>query len=104
MSHAAGARRQGESERAEKRAHDGDLAVRELLEQRADEQAREVHHDVEHADDDGRTGGAHVQVLQKIPEKQAKRRFNASGCQLIKKPYKALISKAINEQLFSNSH
>lgn len=86
MSHAAGARRQGESKRAQKRAHDGDLAVRELLEQRADKQARKVHHDVEQRDDEGRAGGAHIQVLQKIPEKQTKRRFNASRCQLIKKP------------------
>lgn len=58
--HALGSSRQCKSQRAQQRSDDGDLAIGELLEQRPNEQPREVHHDVEQTDDESSSGRADV--------------------------------------------
>lgn len=76
MRHAGGRRGKRKPQPAKQRAGDGHLPVRKLLEQRPDKQAGKVHHHVQGADDDGRSGGTHVQIIQQITEQQPKRRLN----------------------------
>lgn len=80
--HRCGRRRQRQAEGAQQRAADGHLAVRELVQQRPDEQAGEVHHHVQRRHDDGCPGSAHLQVAQQVAEQQAERRLDGACSEL----------------------
>lgn len=80
--HRGGRRGQRQSEGAQQRPTDRHLPVGELVQQRPDEQAGEVHHHVQRAHDHRGAGGAHLQVAKQVAEQQAERRLNRARGQL----------------------
>lgn len=110
VSHAFGWCCQSQSKGAQQWANDGNLAIGKFFEQWTDKKAWKVHHDVKHADDDCSAGCSHIQIVEQIAEKQSKRGFNASRCQLNKleeqsrKRINASITDDSSEMKLTNTH